>query len=267
MHSVAQNEPEHIHDDSEPWPAMAEADHAARTPDRQRFRQVLAELAEKATVKLPESAGRIAKAVALILAGDVEGQSEDGSWRVGSCTEPRVTHRVQGTSCSCDDSQYGRAPRGLCKHALSVMLTIRVAQVLASEAPQAARAAEPEPEPETPAAAVHEAVQGIDPKWVQMIHGKPHVRYQGLLALAHERGLVSLKARFVGTPTLELAVAEAEAVFADGRIFCECGDATPANIQAAHIRPHLLRMALTRAKSRALRDALNVGEAAVEELE
>ena len=63
------------------------------TPDRQRFRQVLAEMAEKAKAKLPESSSRIDKSVALVLAGDVEGQQADGSWRVGSCVDPLVTHR------------------------------------------------------------------------------------------------------------------------------------------------------------------------------
>jgi hypothetical protein len=107
---------------------------AQAVADRSRFRQVLAEMAEKARAKLPESNSRVDKAVALVLAGDVEGQHEDGSWRVSSYTDPLVTHRVQGTHCSCDDSQYNRAPGGYCKHAIAVMLTIRVQQVLASEA-------------------------------------------------------------------------------------------------------------------------------------
>ena len=162
----------HAHDthDGSPWPEMAEAprtDHA----DRRRFRQVLSELAEKAKVKLPESAGRIDSAVKIVLAGDVEGQQEDGSWRVGSCTDPLVTHRVQGTSCSCDDSQYGKAPGGFCKHILSVILLRRANEVLESEAPPAALTAEsvvlPEPNmvaahllPEAPASLNFRAMVG-----------------------------------------------------------------------------------------------------------
>jgi hypothetical protein len=104
---------------------------------------------------------------------------------------------------------------------------------------------------------------GIDPRFLTYLHGKPHIRYVGLLAMAHTKGLVSLKAHFISvTPKLALA----EAVFTDGTAYSECADATPQNVPA-HIRPHFPRMALTRAKARALRDALNVAMVAVEELE
>jgi hypothetical protein len=236
--------------DDAPWPEAAE-------------RAALTALASKAKAALPGSNGRVDKAVTLVLNHDIAYDAATSTALVGSGTDAQTVYRVRGKVCECPDAT--RAPQGLCKHVLGVMLLIRLEQEL-STAPQAAPDPEPEPAP-APEPEPHEAVSGIDPRWIQLIHGKPHVRYQGLLAMAHERGLVSLKARFVGTPTLELAVAEAEATFADGRVFVECGDATPANIQASHIRPHLLRMALTRAKSRALRDALNIGEAAVEELE
>src|SRR2546426_7314253 len=100
---------------------------------------------------------------------------------------------------------------------------------------------------------------------IVFLHGKPFCQYAGLLALAHERGLVSLKAHSISV-TAELALAEAEASFADGKTFSECADATPQNVPQ-HIRPHFPRMALTRAKARALRDALNIGIAALEELD
>jgi hypothetical protein len=82
--------------------------------------------------------------------------------------------------------------------------------------------------------------------------------------MAHTKGLVSLKARFISV-TPELALAEAEAVFADGQTYSECADSTPGNVPA-HIRPHFPRMSLARAKARALRDALNVSTVAIEEL-
>src|SRR5207248_5144296 len=90
-------------------------------------------------------------------------------------------------------------------------------------------------------------------------------QYAGLLALAHERGLVSLKARFISV-TPELALAEAEAVFQDGRVFTEAADATPANV-GPQVKAHYARMALTRAKARCLRDALNISMCTLEELE
>jgi hypothetical protein len=69
------------------------------------------------------------------------------------------------------------------------------------------------------------------------------------------------------TVTADLATATATAVFADGRRFTECGDATPGNVNS-RIKPHYPRMALTRAKARCLRDALNLGDlVAAEELE
>ena len=110
-----------------------------------------------------------------------------------------------------------------------------------------------------------ETPQSVPAQYITYLHGKPFVRYTGLLALAHERGLVSLKTRFISA-TSELALAEAEAPFADGKTYSECADSTPQNV-LQHIRPHFPRMALTRAKARVLRDALNIGIAALEEVD
>ena len=83
--------------------------------------------------------------------------------------------------------------------------------------------------------------------------------------MAHEQGLVSLSAKFTSL-TAELAVATAFAIFKDGRKFFEAAEATPQNVQAG-VRAAWARMALTRAKARVLRDALNIGIVALEELE
>jgi hypothetical protein len=107
---------------------------ALRT-DRQQFRAVLATIAARAKEKLPESNGRVEKAVALILAGDVEYHAEDGSALVGSCTDPTVAYHVKGGTCDCHD--YARAPGNKCKHIIGVMMVIRLQQVLAAETPQA----------------------------------------------------------------------------------------------------------------------------------
>lgn len=82
--------------------------------------------------------------------------------------------------------------------------------------------------------------------------------------MAHTQGLTSLKADFI-TVTADLALAHAVATFQDGRAFEESGDATPANV-APRVKAHFARMALTRAKARALRDALNISMVSLEEL-
>jgi hypothetical protein len=113
-------------------------------------------------------------------------------------------------------------------------------------------------------AALLPEVQEIPAQYIQLIDGKPFVKYAGLLALAHARGLQQLDARFTRVSDT-LAVAHATATFSDGRCFTEAGDATPENV-GRQVRPHFARLALTRAKARCLRDALNIGLCAVEEL-
>ena len=104
--------------------------------------------------------------------------------------------------------------------------------------------------------------------------GKQYVLYQGLLDEAHARGLRGIDTELVQVPTAEngnvalvKAVVEMEA--ADGsegsRTFSGIGDASPENV-GRNIVPHIIRMAETRAKARALRDAVNVSATALEEL-
>ena len=112
---------------------------------------------------------------------------------------------------------------------------------------------------------VHDEEPQIDPEFVEVIKGKPFVQYRGLLAMATERGLCKLEAR-IDFQSAEIVYASATATFADGRVFSEAADATPQNV-AVHVRPHFPRMALTRAKARCLRDALNLGLTSAEELE
>jgi hypothetical protein len=168
---------------------------ATCTPDRQRFRAVLAEMLEKAMAALPESNGRVEKGGAIVLAGDVDGPHEDGSWRVGSCTDPLVTHRVMGTSCSCDDSQYGRAPRGLCKHTIACMLMTRVREVLDAEALPAVKRPNVHADnelPEAPASCnVRVLVAGHEVQWTLRgrDEGEVFTRLQALLARQDVRPL------------------------------------------------------------------------------
>jgi hypothetical protein len=125
--------------------------------------------------------------------------------------------------------------------------------------PEDVTAADPKPEPPTT-----EAVQGIDARYVVTLHGKDYILYAGLVALAHQRGLRSLKAEFISV-TETMALAKAEAVFADGRIFQEASDSSPDNV-GKQVRPSWPRMALVRAKARCLRDALAISACSLEEL-
>ena len=66
--------------------------------------------------------------------------------------------------------------------------------------------------------------------------------------------------------SLDMAVCQCVARFADGHTFYDIGDASPDNV-AKHLRPHFVRMAATRSSARALRRALNIAVCSVEELE
>ena len=108
----------------------------------------------------------------------------------------------------------------------------------------------------------------MDSKYIVKISGKEHVTYDGLLDEAHKKGLVSMQVDVVQQPREEngwTTICHATASFTSGALFAEIGDANPKNCNSK-IAAHSIRMAATRAKARALRDALNVKGAALEEL-
>ncbi len=116
--------------------------------------------------------------------------------------------------------------------------------------------------------------------------GKHYALYSGLLDEAHARGLRSIDTELLQVPDEEngnvaivKAVAELPKVDRDtgelvldpetkkpvvGR-FSGIGDASPQNV-GRNIVPHIIRMAETRAKARALRDAINAAAIPFEEL-
>lgn len=98
--------------------------------------------------------------------------------------------------------------------------------------------------------------------------GKDFVLYAGLLDLVHDLEIASLVVSPVQLPDNDngqTAIMAATLTLKDGRVFTDVGDANPQNTGKL-IAPHLIRMASTRAKARVMRDALNIGVAALEEL-
>ena len=103
--------------------------------------------------------------------------------------------------------------------------------------------------------------------------GRRMVLYAGLLGEAHARGLKGIDTELLQVPVAEngnVAVVKATVEMAggqgqEGRTFSGIGDASPENVGRG-IVPHIIRMAETRAKARALRDAVNIGVTALEEM-
>ncbi len=97
--------------------------------------------------------------------------------------------------------------------------------------------------------------------------GKSFVLYAGLLEEAHSQGLREISTTLLQVPSPDngqVAICQAVVETERGR-YTGIGDASPENVSPL-MRVHLIRMAETRAKARALRDAVNVGVAALEEL-
>ena len=230
-------------------------------PVRKAFREAVETVAQKAREVLPEANGRIDSAIKIALQGDVE-LLDDGTAKVAAQSNGTTKYFIVNGSCECPDAK--KAPQGFCKHKISYGLYKR-ASSLAKQRLEAEldgkQASAPEPESRTEIS----GTASIPPQFIAQIHGKDFVQYAGLLALAHERGLVNLSAHFISV-TGDLALAEATAEFQDGKVFSECADSTPSNVNAT-VKIHYARMALTRAKARCLRDALNSSMCSVEELE
>ena len=108
----------------------------------------------------------------------------------------------------------------------------------------------------------------LDDRFLINLKGKDFVTYAGLLDLAHQQGLARLEVELIQHPNVENgneAICRAIAESSSGQIFSDWGDASPTNTNKM-ISAHLIRMASTRAKARALRDLTNIGITALEEL-
>jgi hypothetical protein len=180
-------------------------------------------------------------------------QVDEGNFFVES-SDGRVAYKAQlsdnKVSCTCQDYlKHQQDPDFLCKHLLAIVSclpagTEQKKEFLAKRQPK------------------------LDDRFIKNIEGKDFVLYAGLLDLAHQKGLVTMKVEIIQNPTPEnghMAIVRALAESRQGEAFMDVGDANPSNCNAKVAR-HLLRMASTRAKARCLRDFTNVGMTALEEL-
>ncbi len=109
----------------------------------------------------------------------------------------------------------------------------------------------------------------MDKRHVISLQGQEFITYEGLLSEAHARGLKAIRTRLVQLPDAsngQTAVVTAEVELEGGKVFAGIGDANPQNVNSM-IAKHLIRMAETRAKARAFRDAVNIGMTSVVELD
>src|SRR5262252_8545407 len=94
---------------------------------RQAWREAVAEIADKAKAKLPECNGRVDKAVALVLNGDVE-LLPDGTAKVASQSNGTTSYHIVNGHCDCRD--YEKAPHQFCKHRLSAAIVRRAQELV-----------------------------------------------------------------------------------------------------------------------------------------
>ena len=181
-------------------------------------------------------------------------QSEDGQFFVES-EKGKILYNVilddEESSCTCGDfSRNSKKDLNFrCKHMLSVMNAIPKREV------ENARFCD-------------RSVPRLDDRFITNIKGKDFVVYAGVLDLATQKGLLKLGVDLLQFPTKENgneAICRAVAESKTGEVFADIGDASPKNCTEKIVK-HLIRMASTRAKGRALRDMCNIGIACLEEL-
>ena len=108
----------------------------------------------------------------------------------------------------------------------------------------------------------------VDPQYVREIHGRQFVLYAGLLDLAKQQGLTKLEVDVLQFPceaNCNTAVCLAGVQLGENMVASDIGEASAENLDPA-VAKFLFSMASTRAKARALRNALGIGMTALEEL-
>jgi hypothetical protein len=94
------------------------------------------------------------------------------------------------------------------------------------------------------------------------------VRYGTLLEQAHQRGIRKVATLLVQAPAEDngwTAIVSSVVEMEDGACFSGLGDASPQSVKKPLV-PHIVRMAETRSKARAFKDALGISAVSLEEL-
>ena len=149
------------------WEEVSSPDFGSRAA----WREAVTDIADKARAKLPECNGRVDKAVAIVLAGDVE-LLADGTAKVASQSNGTTVYHVVNGHCDCRD--FEKAPHQFCKHRLSAAIARRAQELttatLADINGQAKPSRQPAPaQPDTPTVPLPEAPVSITLK--ATLHG------------------------------------------------------------------------------------------------
>jgi hypothetical protein len=172
---------------------VAHEPHDVSPTDRALWETAVCLAATKARAALPHSNGRIGKAVALVLGGAVE-VLDDHSARVTSQTDGATQYYVVNGTCQCHD--FPHAPQLMCKHRIARGIAVRAREIARDLADAGAQPVSPQP--------------AIPSEFLVQIQGKPFITFQGLLHLAHQRGLLHLSEEVTHvTDTYVLAQARA----------------------------------------------------------
>ncbi len=176
---------------------------------------------------------------------------DDGIFYVENSTGKvcyRVTINDDRGECTCADYQkHAREPNFRCKHL--------IAALNACDDPEQVKQ-------------LQRHKPKLDKKFIKQLQGKDFVLYSGLLDLGHQKGIRRINVEVEQFPSKDndnVAICRAIVESSTGEEYIEWGDANPKNV-SSKVAAHILRMAATRAKARALRDFTNIGMTCLDEL-
>ena len=108
----------------------------------------------------------------------------------------------------------------------------------------------------------------VKERYAIKVKGTDTVTYPGKLDYGHQYGIKKLcveLAQFPHKDNDNTAICAATVETEDGKIFSDIGDASPSNVPSGCVQSYI-RIASTRAKSRALSDAFNIGALSEEDI-